>query len=308
MNGLAKRGISLVELLVAMIVALVLAALVASAISAARTSQKAAVTRAMIGKLGQILETQLERYASRPVSMAGLPTTSSGAPLMSRNAYRAWYLRRQLISGDMPDRWSDVQYMAENPAQFPPASLTAAQRTYVTTWNSLSAAQKAAIPLEHGSAECLFMVIMQGSLADCLECVALKSSDIGDKDGDGMMEFWDAWQNPIEFLLWAPALELPAGSGMRFFSGSRGLDDPLPTTGSVRPTLGMRPLVYSPGPDGLSGFSRGADGATLGLGSSPVGRDCGNPLTGSTALAGGLAAPSECRLDNVTNLDAEARP
>jgi prepilin-type N-terminal cleavage/methylation domain-containing protein len=92
MNGLAKRGYSLVELLVAMIVALVLAALVASAISAARTSQKAAATRATIAKLGQILETQLDRYASRPVSMAGLPTTGSGAPLMSRNAYRAWYL------------------------------------------------------------------------------------------------------------------------------------------------------------------------------------------------------------------------
>ena len=308
MNGFAKRGYSLVELLVAMIVALVLAALVAAAISAARTSQKAAATRATVSRLGQILDAQLDRYASMPVSMAGLPTTSAGAPLMSRNAYRAWYLRRQLISGDMPDRWSDVQYMAENPGQFPPASLTPAQRTYVNTWNSLSAAQKAAIPVEHGSAECLFMTIMQGSLADCLECAALKTSDIGDKDGDGMMEFWDAWQNPIEFLLWAPALELPAGSGMRFFSGSRSLDDPFPTTGSLRPTLGMRPLVYSPGPDGLSGLSRGDNAATLGLGSSPVGRDCGNPLTGPTALAGGLAGSSECRLDNVTNLDAEARP
>jgi prepilin-type N-terminal cleavage/methylation domain-containing protein len=96
MNGFAKRGYSLVELLVAMMVALVLTALVASAISAARTSQKAAATRATIGKLSQILESQLERYASRPVSMAGLPATSSGTPLMTRNAYRAWYLRRQL--------------------------------------------------------------------------------------------------------------------------------------------------------------------------------------------------------------------
>ena len=308
MNGFAKRGYSLVELLVALMVALVLTALVAAAISAARTSQKATATRATIGKLSQILESQLERYASKPVSMAGLPTASSGTPLMTRNAYRAWYLRRQLITGDMPDRWSDVQYLAENPGQFPAASLTAAQRAYVNTWNGLSAAQKAAIPAQHGSAECLFMVIMQGGLADCLECIPLKTTDIGDKDGDGMMEFWDAWQNPIEFLLWAPALELPAGSGMRFFSGNRGLDDPFATAGSVRPTLGMRPLIYSPGPDGLSGFSRGADTATLGLGSSPVGRDCGNPLISPTASAGGLAGSSEWRLDNVTNLDAEARP
>ncbi len=76
--------------------ALVLTALVASAISAARTSQKATATRATIGKLSQILESQLERYASKPGSMAGLPATSSGTPLMTRNAYRAWYLRRQL--------------------------------------------------------------------------------------------------------------------------------------------------------------------------------------------------------------------
>jgi hypothetical protein len=297
-----RAAFSLVELLVAATVILMLMVLAGSAFSAARASQKAAATRSTIDKIALILTTQLDRYDSQPVPMTGIPAG------MTKNAYRAWYARRFMIAGDMPDRWADVQYMAENTTDFVPARLSAAQRTYVGIWNGLTAAQKTTVPQEHGSAECLFMVIMNGGLADCLNCIALKTSDIGDQDGDGMMEFWDAWGNPIGFLLWAPAVELPAGSGTRFFSGDRSLDDPFPTSGAVRLTLGMKPFLYSPGPDGQAGIERSSDAATLPLGSSPVGRDCGNPLAATVSRAGGLSGSIDYRLDNVTNLDLEARP
>jgi hypothetical protein len=181
---------------------------------------------------------------------------------------------------------------------------SAAQRTYAAIWNGLSSPDQTTVMANNASAECLFMVVMRGGIADCLDCGGLRTSEVGDQDNDGMPEFQDAWGSPIGFLLWAPAVELPTGSGNLFFSGGRALDSAW--AGAVRPTLGMRPLIYSPGPDGVNGYDRQDEANTLGAGSTPVtGADCGSP----TSNAGGWpsGATEDNQADNITNLDAEAR-
>jgi hypothetical protein len=147
------------------------------------------------------------------------------------------------------------------------------------------------------------MIVMQGGIADCIDCGELRTADRGDKDGDGLFEFWDAWGNPIDFILWPAALQLPAGSGAAFFTtGTRTLQ----TISSARPApaLGMRPLIYSAGPDGEYGFTRGQEAPTITAGSSPKGRDCGNPAEDPTATMG--QPEGSVASDNLTNLDAEA--
>ena len=88
-----------------------------------------------------------------------------------------------------------------------------------------------------------------------------------------------------------------------FFDGPRALD--APWSGSPRPTLGMRPLIYSPGPDEKSGYDRSNEAVTLSLGSGPVGAECG-----SSQGSAGSPIPDEVQytLDNITNFDAEAKP
>lgn len=303
-----RRGFTLVELLVAIAIILVMVTLASVAASAARTSSRETSTRALIERLSGVLMQQLQSYDSRTIDMSGIP---SG---MSTSAYRAWFIRRNLISGDMPDRWTDVKYMAENPAQF----TTPAQRVYINIWQSLTPAQQAdtgpdsvAVQRKNSSAECLFMVLMRGGIGDCLSCGPLQNAQIGDEDGDGMPEFWDSWNNPIGFLLWAPALELPATTSQLFFTGARALDaNPFASSGPIRPTLGMRPLIYSTGLDGQSGLDRTNEAVTLSMGTGPVGRDCGNPL-GAASNAGGPSTdannPATARADNITNFDTEAR-
>jgi hypothetical protein len=154
------------------------------------------------------------------------------------------------------------------------------------------------------------MIVMRGGIADCLDCGALRTTDIGDKDGDGMPEFWDAWGNPIGFILWPYGLELPTGSGIRFFSGSRAPQDPFSSAGpSITPTLGLRPLIYSAGPDGEYSFDRQSEARNLDAGSSPAGRDCGNWNVAPTSLTAGLSLVDgvDYRTDNITNFDAEAK-
>jgi prepilin-type N-terminal cleavage/methylation domain-containing protein len=293
-----RRGFTLIELLVATAIMAVLLGLVGAAVSAARSNQKVENTRRLISKLNAVIAEQLSRYDSMTVDVSAAPSAET------RGAYRAWSIRRNYISGDLPDRWTDVEYMAGGAWQ----TKTAPQRTYAAIWTDAATKPSPA----YAGAECLFMAVMMGGIADCLECGDLKTAEVGDIDGDGFNEFWDDWGNPIGFILWPCGVELPAGSGAKFFSGSRQLADPF--SGYPRPTLGMKPLIYSAGPDGEYGFDRRSEACTLSAGSGGgalfgTGTDCGNHQSAAFMASGGVSLVDgvDVRGDNITNLDEEAR-
>lgn len=334
----SRRGFSLTELLVVMSIIALLAGLAGAAVSAARTSSKKQQTLQTIAKLDGLVRQQFASYSS-----IAIPTATLAAGSMTASQYRAWYIRRNIISGDLPDRWSDIAILASGTASVTASGtvrlpITASQRAYsaalraslkksgntnptvsdiVTKANELGA--------KYSSAECLFLIIMQGGFADCVDCGELKSSPRGDKDGDGAFEFWDAWGNPIGFLLWPAAVELPAGKEVNFFdaSGPRSLTAPFNEDmngNRATPSCGMVPLIYSAGPDGYKGPNDdGTCGYDCGVlsqanltltlsGSTPVGRDCGNWTAAPTNTFGkrNTGDPLDYRSDNITNLDLEA--
>ncbi|MEI7780636.1 MAG: prepilin-type N-terminal cleavage/methylation domain-containing protein [Planctomycetota bacterium] len=293
-----RRGFTLVELLVVVAIILLLMGLIGAAVSGARASGKASSTRLTIAKLDTILTAQLATYNSKSVD------TPSPLPsgILTRGSYRSWYIRRNLITGDMPDRWADVAYMATASNGW--IAQSASQRAYIAIWIAKQAA--AQVPtVQYEGAECLFMIVMQGGIADCLDCGALRTSEIGDKDSDNAPEFLDAWGNPIDYILWAPLAEAPPGSGKLFFSGLRALDDPFPSAGvSPTPALKFRPIIYSAGPDGNYSIDRQPNTKTLDAGTNPVGRDCGNWNVDPTKSCGTTSSGSS---DNITNFDAEAK-
>lgn len=313
-----RAGFSLVELLVVMSIMVILMGLVAAAVAGARSSQAKQSTQLLISKLDTIIQQQMATYAARVVPPAPGPLPSG----WTKAAYRSWYIRRNLITGDLPDRWSDVAALASGTVPLSVSGtaklpVTAPQRTYAAVLVAMakrkngganpSPAQIEAAAIElaasYAGAECLFMIVMQGGVADCLDCGELRTADRGDKDGDGLLEFWDAWGNPIGFILWPAGLQLPGGTGTKFFSGSRAIEV-FPASARPTPALGMRPLIYSAGPDGQYGFNRANEMANLTAGSPPVGSDCGNPAATPTQT---MAAPEgPLASDNITNLDAEA--
>jgi prepilin-type N-terminal cleavage/methylation domain-containing protein len=294
-----RRGFSLVELLVALSIMALLLGIIGAAVSAARTTSKRQATQLLIEKLDAIVQQQFATYSSRTVVLSG--GVPAGFPGVA--SYRSWYVRRNLITGDMPDRWTDVAAIASGPA------LTQPQRTYKAIWNGMSSQQQATSGNEYAGAECLFMIVMQGGLANCIDCGELKTADRGDKDSDGAFEFWDAWGNPIGYILWPAGLQLPAGTTSSFFTtGGRGLEAAFPTIRGVTPSpaLGMRPLIYSAGPDGEDGFKRLGEASNVLAGKDPAGHDCGWWESSSTMAE--MAKPeSAVTADNITNLDAEAK-
>jgi prepilin-type N-terminal cleavage/methylation domain-containing protein len=285
------RGFTLTELLVAISIVLVLMGLLSAAVSRARGSMKRQATAAVIQRLDALIQDQFVRYDSMAVSPAVIPSSFT-----NKAAGRAWYVRRNLISGDLPDCWNDVRLMATGTltaGQGQTFPVTAIQRAHVGYLQSLP--QSPSDDFE--DAECLFMIIMAGGIADCIDCGELRTAPRGDKDVDGAFEFWDEWGSPIRFVLWPAGLELPVPT--RFFSGSRALDSA--DAASPRPGLGMRPLIFSAGPDGL--------GATAMNGGSnlDLGIDCGNPSNATVALFGGPDSSGVGRSDNITNFDDEAK-
>lgn len=299
--GFRRRGFTLVEMLVTIAIVVILVALFGGAISAARSGAQSNSTTSTINRLDQVITTQFRRYESRSVPRSQLP-----AGITNPSAARAWHIRRNLIAADMPDRWSDVAYMAANAAQF----TSSAQASYIATWNAANPKPTD----QYGGAECLFMIAMQGGFADCLDCNGLAQLKKGDKDRDGAIEFWDDWNNPIDYILWAPGFQ-KSGDATAFFdnpSEQRTLDAAFPASGSVRPGLGMRPLIYSAGPDGEYGLDRNSDAATLSRSSQSVsitGGGCGDPAETNTRTSGAPSSGSGGkRDDNIVNVELKASP
>jgi prepilin-type N-terminal cleavage/methylation domain-containing protein len=283
-----RQAFSLVELLVVITIMLVLMGLMGAALSNARNSQKRQETQGLIAKLDAVIQQQFASYAGRDV-----PAASPAA--------RAVELRRQ-VTGDLPDRWVDVKFMADNAAQF----TSPHQRAYIAVWNSFPATRRdptsaSFVGTQYAGAECLFMIVMRGGVANCLDCGDLAGSSIGDKDGDGAFEFWDAWDRPIGYILWPGDLQLPADSGTKFFSNS-----PPFASGATGRTL--RPLIYSAGADGTDqGTPETGDfgfRCTAGTRTIDQGAKCGDPSQAPTNTFGTPAAGAS---DNLTNYDAEVK-
>ena len=271
-----RPAFTLVELLVAVSIILVLMGLIGSAVSAARGSQKKQATQSLIARLEAVLEQQFASYSSRSVPASAL----TGA---NKTAARAEYLRR-LASAEMPDSWVDVKAIASGSAGVP---RTAPQNAYVAIYRSLNPTD------DYSDAECLFMIVMQGGIGDCLECRDLALREKGDTDGDGAFEFLDAWGRPIRYVLWPAGFELPPGTG-RFFSTTAPF-----AAGTPQPAKGgtMRPLIFSGGPDNTNAI------LVTGTGNLAAGASCGVPAGIS---AGGLdTSGGDARADNITNFDAE---
>lgn len=261
-----RPAFSLVELLVAITIILVLMALLGAAISAARGSGKKQGTFTTIEAIDEILQRHLVNCESRRAGSRG-----DGATL------------RRLVTADMPDSWEDVAYMKQYPDDF----ASARHKGYVATMDAIKPSP------DFGDAECLFMIIMQGGLADCLACAALGKARIDDTDKDGAPEFWDEWGNPIRYVLWPGGFELPPGT--RFFSD--GLPFESPGTSSA-PGGVIRPLVFSHGPSGKAS-TRIHDGSYLQLGNS-----CGDPNQATIKTLGGFdGGAQDHRGDNITNFD-----
>jgi len=297
----ARQAFTLVELLIVGAVIAILAALTLVAVNMVATTTKITKTRATIQKLDvamqQIFETYEEEFAVIRKRVAADDKTKD-LDKETRQKIAAHYIR-DLMRMEMPQNWAEVQES--------PLTLTLGGETYPCADNNCKdcAPFREGSPLrvfyptiEASSSELLFLII-QNLNPEALE--AFHGSEVADTNGNGLLEFVDAWGKPIRFLRWAPGFsdsdfQQNVWKGTRNRTWEELLPEKIAATANHPDLLDERvnvvpdvvgwflyPLIYSAGPDGDYGLDEGnpsfppdEDGGFFNPFASPVGMPTGS--------------------------------
>lgn len=234
---------TLVELLVTVTVIAILAGIVMGALRIGRREAREARTVATIAKLDRIIMQKYESYQTRRVPVRIPPRT----PPQQAAQIRLQALR-DLMRMEMPERWNDV---TSDPVNFAWGSIPrpAVSHAYLAMYQSASGGAVG----QNSHAECLYLIVMTGSSSAREE---FSETEIGDTDGDGLLEFLDGWGNPIYFLRWAPGYT----SESSIQTGDPINDhDPLDVRNVDPPAYRLVPLIYSAGNDKKFDINTGQD-------------------------------------------------
>lgn len=279
-----SKGFTLVELLIVIAILAILASMVLFALAGAEGTAKEMRTQSTITKLHNLVMQKWESYRTRRVPVNAFqqePFTdtngngqhdgSEAYQDLNSNGQYDIYRRpgvvmhrlsalRELMRMEMPDRMTDLQDGTVTPSVIghPTNKMPAP-----SSWQNYRRAVPAGLSNDtYQGAECLFLIVTRGiDDPDVME--QFSPSEFGDKDGDGLKEFWDAWENPISFLRWAPGFE----STLQDVSAPINEHDPfdplqvhIPLNTSdpwfvAAPQKGKHPpifpFIYSAGPDGI---------------------------------------------------------
>jgi len=212
-----RRAFTLVELLVVGAIIVILIALTLFVMSRVANMTKETKTRATIKKLDvamqQIFGTYEREFAFIKRQVAeDFPDTNFPNPSVAeatRQKIVAHFIR-DLMRMEMPQSWAEV-YDSRNlgnplgPISITlpgvPGSISVGESPLLGYyWEAYKrVTDEGNTP---GRAALLFLII-QNLNPEALE--AFHGSEVADTDGDGLLEFVDAWGRPIQFLRWAPA-------------------------------------------------------------------------------------------------------
>jgi prepilin-type N-terminal cleavage/methylation domain-containing protein len=228
-----RPSFTLVELLVAVSIIGVMAGMVLWSMLGAQNDARIARTRGTIQKLNDIILQQWEEYRYKPVDVR-IP---AGLMVSPRERARVRMLvLRDTMRMEMPDRITDLLYLPSDytvvhnsgalkiPRAIPPrygimvetlrnnmGGLSGFTLGEVPTGNPLApmSAPRLATGQSDGewnvavsSAELLYMIVATSQYAGSSALEFFRPSEIGDTDGDGLLEFLDAWGQPIQWIRW----------------------------------------------------------------------------------------------------------
>ena len=229
---------------------------------------------------------------------SGLTNVSSTTPQILAAGWRLDALR-ELMRCELPDHWSDIVVqssgLANNPVGYPNGTAAAGRpcltppsllQAYFRKFNAITTANHSAGRTPTGTpawssnanspstsyegAECLYLICTTGISDEMDAQEQFRPNEVGDFDGDGALEFLDAWGHPIAFLRWAPGFrsELQTqvdpdpfdprhvyASAYPSPTGTAASAYPPASTQKVVATYGngtfaLYPLIMSAGPDG----------------------------------------------------------
>lgn len=265
-----QTGFTLVEMLIVIMMIAILAGLALRGLQSAQDYSARMRTKSTISKINRFVMTKYASYQYRYIPNV------QGSTAQERALSRLQLLR-QLQKEEMPD-------IASN---FLNGTTAAARRFNQLTNNGTRLGNNT-------SAELLYLIVMGEDGAD----TSFASAEIGDTDGNGLMEFLDGWGRPIWYIRW-PAKHSSCNKGtlgvlsnLQTGNAANQHDpfDPMRVTGAYA----VFPLIFSSGPDGNKGIIMTSNET------DPCGGNAGAPGEGDIN-GGDSAKKTKLYFDNITN-------
>jgi prepilin-type N-terminal cleavage/methylation domain-containing protein len=269
-----RAGFTLVELLIVMTIIAMLATIIMFALKNAREMARVQKTEGTILRLDTFFMQRWQDYARRRV-----PADAIKGKQNPRKA-RLEALR-ELMRLEFPERWTEVETdpSQESGIRQRPAASQSHKRRYDDSRDPTGKPSKSHRDTgTYQQAECLYFILTtrMAGLESARE--HFQESEIGDVDGDGFLEFLDAWGTPIMFLRWAPGFESPLQPQDAKRNARRPeYHDPFDPTMADPDAYKLYPLIFSAGPDRQYDIHHKATGGS-GKMNNPYGdRDMGKP-------------------------------
>lgn len=213
-----RRGVTLTELLIVIGLMAFLSSIALVGLWEAQEVARESRARSQVQRIEALLMERWDDYASRAVPLRISRVNIAAASKTSSNSDRFGYERartnalRETARFELPDRKEDVVCPDDTtraPYQRALGSHPALLSGYRRLLNANSSANAATWTTKFQGAECLYAILASTYKDDENGLAFFKSSEIGDKDGDGRLEILDPWGNPIEFIRWAPGFDSP---------------------------------------------------------------------------------------------------
>lgn len=292
----ARRGFTLVELMVVLVIISILSSLMLAGLAVAQRRSKADKTRSTIRKLHEIVVPHYESLIHRRVPTSALKASTNALTTATNRLVAI----RTIALYEMPDSWADVATTGTAntlaSGTIPSYAWTGVARGY----GDYREARNATRTDQHRSAECLFMIVSRGQPEpDVME--QFRHDELGDADTDNAFEFLDGWGRPISFMRWPTGFVSPYS--LIQVNDPVNRHDPFDSLKLEAAAFALTPMIYSAGPDGEDGVVQlnswtGANLAAIFAvtnGAAPPQRP-GEPTTSTTSAS-----------DNITNHDLTTR-
>ncbi len=224
------KGFTLVELLTVIVIISILASLSLFALNTAYEEAKIAKTRGTIQKLDAAIQQIFEEYEDKfdaltisenqttgaaNVMFSSPPPPATTQRAIAKSVLKLHYIR-DIMRMEMPQQWTDVFDTASTTNATTPADKLGPLK--FNNANGYVATEPAVLSFYYSTYEkyvnnggnaftgpstaALLYMIIANLNPEALE--NFHGSEIADTDGDGLLEFIDAWGHPIEFIRWAP--------------------------------------------------------------------------------------------------------
>lgn len=251
-----RSGFTLVEMLVTITIIAILAGVALGVMGAAQNRAREHRTRATVLKIYTLIMDRWDSYRTRRLALSRADADTMASTLASqlgldmsvpadRAKARAWVqvnARRDLVRMEMPDRTQDI--LTDPVSGILQPNLQRVYRSWFDRKRNDPTTGAAFQELNYIEAEILYVVV---TAPDPEARERFSDSEVADTDGDGAVEFVDAWGNPIMWIRWPVAF---ADSEIQGHSALADHDpfDPMRVDDDAFRTI---PLVYSPGADGI---------------------------------------------------------